>query len=323
MKRPPYLNKLATAAIIPLVAVGFFVALQGAGSSEPGKTFVPEGELILANLRDESLTFFDFQHGERVDVALAGPPHEMLKVDGNLFVTMGRKDLVAEVDIASRTVERYLVLDGGPHGLATDGQNLYVSLDDANEIVVLDLGTLAESGRIETGATPHIIERYGSTIFVANSGDGTVSATGGETTVTVPTGSVPESLAVAGPSALAVANSADDTLSLLALPGMSPVADYAIGGRPVRVVPFGDLLLIARSRFGDLAVLDPVSGELRAAVGIGQLTDGICAAPSGAWVAVAANGDNRLRIIDTERWRRSMDYDTSDGPGSCLWLGDD
>ncbi len=323
MKRPPHLNKLATAAIIPLVAVGFFVALQGAGSEPSGKTFVPEGELILANLRDESLTFFDFQRGESVDVALAGPPHELLAIEGKLFVSMGRKDLVAEVDIASRSVQRYLILDGGPHGLATDGDNLYVSLNDKDEIVVLDLATLAESGRMETGATPHIIARYGSTIFATNSGDGTVSAIAGENTLTVPTGAVPESLTVVDQSFLAVANSADDTLSILGLPGMSPVADYAIGGRPVRVVPYGYLLLVARSRLGDVAVLDPVTGELQAAVGIGQLTDGICVSPSGAWVAAASNGDNRLRIIDTESWRRSMDYDTGDGPGSCLWLAGD
>jgi DNA-binding beta-propeller fold protein YncE len=322
MNRPQHLNKIATAAMIPLVAVGFFVALR-AMESEPARPFVPEGLLVLANLRDESLTFFDFAGGERLEVELAGPPHEMVEVGGTLFVTLGRKDALAQIDIASRTVERYLVLDGSPHGIATDGTHLFVSLDDANAIAVLDIETLAESRRLETGNTPHAIALLGETLFVANATDGTVSAIGENSQVTRQSGKLAESLAVASASSLAVANASDGTVALFALPGMDQAALYVVEGRPVRIVLFGGQLLVARSRAGDVAVLDPVGGGLRATVAIGRLADGLCVAPSGEWVAAAANGDNTLHIIDTVEWRSSMEYDTEDGPGACLWLAVD
>jgi hypothetical protein len=37
-------------------------------------------------------------------------------------------------------------------------------------------------------------------------------------------------------------------------------------------------------------------------------------------VGATANGDNRLVIVDAERWLPSADYATDDGPGACLWL---
>ena len=319
MNHPKRLNRIATAAMIPLVAVGFFVALR-AMDPEPAPPFVPEGQLVLANLRDESLTFFDFEAGERVDVELAGPPHEMVQVAGTLFVTLGRKDAIAQVNLASRTVERYLVMAGSPHGIATDGKRLFVSLDEAGEIVVLDALTLAESERIATGDTLHAITLLGDTIFVANSRDGTVGAIGSLSTVTRASGTLPESVAVAGAASLAVANTGDGTVALFALPGMERAAVYVVEGRPVRVIPFGNDLLVARSQFGDVVVLDPVGGGLRASVTVGRLSDGLCVAPSGSWLAAASNGENMLRMIGTEEWTVSMSYPTADGPGSCLWL---
>jgi hypothetical protein len=323
MKHPRHLNRFATLAIIPLVAVGFYIASQ-AGSSARGATFEGSGLLVVANLRAESLTFFDYDAGLQHEITLAGPPHEMVAAGDRLFVTLGRGDAIAQVSLRTREVERYLVLPGSPHGIATQGDALYVTLDNSDQLVVLDIDTLAEQSRRPTGDTPHAVAVIGFTAIVANALDNTVAALGTGDEVRS-SGALPESMAVLDGRVVASANAGDGSLSLYALPGMTPLGQVEVGGRPVRIVATGDGLLVADARLGRIVALEPADDglEVVARVVVGRLADGICPSPDGRWVAATANGDNKLVLIDAERWAPSAELPTSDGPGACLWLDRD
>jgi DNA-binding beta-propeller fold protein YncE len=218
-------------------------------------------------------------------------------------------------------VERYLVLAGVPHGIATDGANLYVTLDAADELVVLDLETLAEHSRRPTGATPHAVAVVGSTAFVTNARDETISALGAGIE-TREAGELPESIAILEGRLVVAGNAGDGSLSLYSLPGLAALGQVEVGGRPVRVTGLGRTLLVSDGQLGRLLILEPVEGGLEVIerVVVGRLADGICASPDGRWVGATANGDNLLVIIDAERWAPSADFPTADGPGACLWL---
>jgi hypothetical protein len=323
MKHAPRINRFATLAIIPLVAIGFYIAIEARPASR-GAEFEPAGRLVVANLRAQSLTFFEFADGLQYEVELAGPPHEMAVIGDSLFVSLGRHDAIAEVDLRTRAVERYLVLAGSPHGMATDGSSLFVTLDTAAEVVVLDPATLTEQRRFATGDTPHAIVLAGATALVTNSRDNTLGAYGTAATVRE-TGELPESVAILGTSLVVSANAGDGSLSIFALPGLNSVGAVEVGGRPVRVLATPSQLLVADARFGRLLVLHPVEGgiEIAARIEVGRLADGICGSPDGRWVGATANGDSRLVIVDAERWLPSAEYDTGDGPGACLWLAAD
>jgi DNA-binding beta-propeller fold protein YncE len=320
MKHTRHLNRFAMLAIIPLVAVGFFVALRATDANR-GATFEGNGVLVLANLRDESLTLFDYESGLRHEVALAGPPHEMVLAGERLYVTLGRSDAVAQVNLATREVERYLVLAGTPHGIASDGARLYITLDSADEVVQLDLDSLAEQARRPTGDTPHAIAVVGSTAIVTNAGEDSVSALGADVE-TRAAGVLPETIAIVDGRLVVAGNAGDGSLSLYSLPGLAILGNVDVGGRPVRVAGAGAKLLVSDGQLGRLLVLEPVEGGLEVVdrVVVGRLADGICASPDGRWVGTTANGDNRLVIIDAERWAVSAEFPTADGPGACLWL---
>ena len=250
-------NRYASLGILPLMLLAIAV-FSRAANGETTAASPTEGTLVVANLRSETLTFIDLADDRRAELALPGPPHELLFEAGRLYVTLGRGDQLVEVDVQAKAILRTIKLAGEPHGIASLGGNLYVTLDKANAVVVIDRATLTELRRIPTGDTPHVIAATGSAILVTDSRENTIGQLE-PFPATAPSGAQPEGIAVVGNRAVA-ANALDGTLTIFDLPGLGSPRSLAVGGSPVRVFAIDASQVVASVQGSDQVVLlDPMT----------------------------------------------------------------
>jgi DNA-binding beta-propeller fold protein YncE len=312
------MNRVVGLSIVPLMLLSIAVFSRFAKDPTPAEP-PTEGTLVVANLRRESLTFIDLAKDERAELVLPGPPHELLVAEGRLYVTLGRGNLIVEVDTVARAVLRTLPLEGEPHGLAFLGGNLYVTLDKANEAVVIDRASLTELRRLPTGNTPHVIAATGGAILVTDSRDNVLrqlEPSPGQ----VATGGQPEGLAIVGGVAV-TADAGGGTVTFARVPGLGEPRTLRIGAAPVRVTPL-DASRVLVSLQGDdrVAVVDAVRGEVTKRLAVGARPDGACVSPGGDYVAVASNAAGAVDFYETAKWRRAPALSLEPGLGACAWL---
>lgn len=324
MRNPRRFNRLASLAILPILVLTIVLLNRAVDRpDEPGEP-PTAGRLVVANLRDESLAFFTFE-GDRVvesRLALPGPPHELLAVDGRLYVTLGRANLLVEVEPAAPGILRTLSLEGEPHGLAYAGGVFYVTLDRANELVAVDQATFSALARYPAGDTPHAVAVAGEIAYVTGARDGTVRAIdlGAGTATVLSTGALPESVAIVGDT-VAVASAHAGTLTIAARPGLQPAWTIPVGAEPIRVVAFdGRTAVVALMSQDAVAVVDVVAAEVHRTVDMLARPDGLCVDVTGRYLAVVANGADAATIFDADGWRPALTVRTPAGPGACAWL---
>lgn len=311
------MNRVASLAILPMMtlAIVFFARFADAGGSqaEPPR----EGELIVANLRDESLTFIDVKTGDQRNMILPGPPHEVVEAEGRLYVTLGRANAIAEVDRKAGAILRILKLEGEPHGIALYGQNLIVTLDKGNEAVVVDRATLTELRRYPTGNTPHVVGVSSDSIIVTDSRDGMLRQLEPEVR-TVAAGSIPEGIAIVGGRVIS-ADAGSGTLTFANAADLSGSMTATIGVAPVRVVAFGsERVLVALQGDGEVALV-AVSGEVERRMKTAERPDGMCVSPGGDYFAVASNAGGLVEVFSTEDWKLVTRIPLAAGLGACAW----
>jgi DNA-binding beta-propeller fold protein YncE len=318
---PEKMGKIASMATLPLMAVVILMASRAVSSTAQDRRPPGEGMLVVANLREQSLTFHDLarETGTRT-LILPGPPHEMVSSAGRIYATLGRANMLAEVDPKAPGVLRTVELDGEPHGIAVNGTSLLVTLDTANALARMDLGGLRESSRTPIGTTPHAIVVADAEVYVALAReDRLVELTSGPT---VRTGMLPESVAIVG-EFVVTANAADGTLSIFGRDGFRPIGTLPLGGSPVRIVPLdGARAIVALGSTAEAVVVDLGRMRIERRVNVGARPDGLCLSPSGAFIAVVSNADNLARVFRLPVWTPVLALVTGDGPGSCLWLAD-
>ena len=311
-------NRIASLSVIPLMLLT--IAVFSRVAKDPTPAAAPtDGTIVLANLRLETLTFVDLGSDKRTELALPGPPHEMLVAEGRLYVTLGRGDLLVEVDLSARAILRTLKLEGEPHGLASLGGNLLVTLDKGNEVVVVDRATLTELRRLPTGNTPHVIAATGAAIVVTDSRDNVLRQLE-PSPATAPTGGQPEGLAIVGPVALS-ADATGGTLTFATVPGLADARTLHIGAAPVRVTALdASHALVSLQGDGKVAVVDVARGEVTKRLSVAARPDGTCISPDGAYLAVASNADGTVDLFQTDGWRRAPSLASAAGLGACVWL---
>ena len=311
------MNKFASIAILPLMVLAIVVFSKPAATKDPLPT-PTEGRIVVANLHGESLTIHDLRSGASEELALPGPPHELAVAAGTLFVTLGRANKLAEVDLAGPSLLRLATLEGVPHGLAVSGGNLLVTLDGASAMVTLDPGSLVIIAHQGTGDTPHSIAVAGASAFVTDSRDGKLRNVGSGTTL--PTGAMPESVASVG-NWLVTADNTAGTLSVFTVEPFAPVGRVQLGGGPVRVIALDDSrVLVALAAAGEVVVIDLKAMKVERRVRVAARPDGLCLSPGGAFVAVASNGTATVQVLRLSDWRPVGSFIAGDGPGACAWL---
>ncbi len=315
------LNRLATLAILPLMFLTVAVAARHGTSTSPPQTAVlaPEGVLVAANLRDDSLTFHDLAaNGATTTLQLPGPPHELVSVGDLIYATLGRGNLLVEIAPSAPGILRTLPLEGQPHGLATDGTDLLVTLDTSEELLTVDEATLAVISRVTTGDTPHVVVSDGTNVYVAAARQDELTEVSADRSVT--TGALPEGLAIVGDYLLTTDNQAG-TLTVVRRSDFALMGRIAVGGEPVRAVALDDhRALVALNGTGRIAVVDVAKQKVERELDVDARPDGICISPSGQFVAVASNAVGTLTIFRTTDWARAGVIPGTAGLGSCLWL---
>lgn len=312
------MNRIVSLSVIPLMLLTIAVFSRFAKDPTPAEP-PTEGTLVVANLRRETVTFVDLATANRRELALPGPPHELLVEGGRLYVTLGRANLLAEVDIGARAILRTISLEGEPHGLATLGGNLYVTLDKGNAVAVIDRATMTELRRLPTGDTPHVIAATGAAIVVTDSRDNALRQLE-PVAATVPTGAQPEGLVIVGGVAV-TADANSGTVTFAKVPGLADVRTLRIGALPVRVIPLdGARALVSLQGDGTVAVVDVAKGEVAKRLRVAARPDGTCVSPDGGYLAVASNGEGTLDLFETGKWHRAPSLAFEPGLGACAWL---
>ncbi|MBI5947933.1 MAG: hypothetical protein HY875_07335 [Chloroflexi bacterium] len=319
MVRTARSGKFATIATLPLMAVAVLAFMRADFSSSVAPSSPPSGMLVVAGLRGDRLTIYDFgAGGAPLVLALPGPPHEIVESRGRLVITLGRGDALVEVDPHAPGILRVLHLAGEPHGLAQRGGELLVTLDKANALVTVDASSFTERARSGTGTTPHALATAAGAVYVTDSGDGVLREM--TTGATAATGAQPESVAIAG-AYVVTANAWGRSLSVFRRDGLALVGDVALDGIPVRAVtlPTGEVA-VALSDAGNVAIVDPASLRVRRTIPVAARPDGICVSPAGDYAAVASNAEGRVDIFQLPSWKPVAALEAGAGPGSCLWF---
>lgn len=313
------LNKVATLAILPGMVL-VIMLFSGAARQESDDVVSPaSGTLVVANLRSETLTLFNVATGRASTLALPGPPHEMVEFDGRLYITLGRADLLLEVDPRVPAVVRTLRISGEPHGIAIHDGRLAITLDQDDALVFVDPATLQGRPGPGTGDTPHVIASNGADLFVTDTRDNAVRLLG-EPPVVQPTGELPEALAVTG-EYVVVANYGSGTLSVFDSATLGQVTTVEIGAGPVRVLALDEgRVAVARQGSPEVVIVAVPTGKILERFDAPDRPDGLCLSADGAHLAVAGNGGRSVAIFDTASWKQAAVVNAGDGPGSCLWL---
>lgn len=318
--RAQQLGRLATVAIVPVM---MFLIVWARGTVLPhpsdGERLPPTGTILVGTLREPALVALQLANQTQRRLVLPGPAHELLVLDDRVYLTLGRADLLAEVQLPSLALRRSVALEGEPHGIALWGDRIAVSLDAADAVVALEPTSLTERGRWAVGDTPHALTSDGADLYVAEARSGTIRRIGSGV-IAVP-GGMPESLAVVE-GRLVAALTERGAVAIVQPDAPTAMTVVDVGPRPSRVVhAVGGRFVLALSGSGQVAAYDVAGSTPLWRVAVGQLADGLCLSPDSRFVAATAPGDDRLLILDLQNGEVVAEFTVNGGPGACVWLG--
>ena len=317
------INRIASLAIVPLMALAIVVGVQFAGDSSKAAAMPTAGTLVVAQLRGDALVFFDLSGSAGTQtLALPGPPHEFAASDGKLYLTLGRANALVELQTAVPAIRRIYSLAGEPNGIAVDGGDLLVTLDKGNALVRVDRATLSERSRVLTGETPHNVALAGGIAYVTDARDNALRAVelAAGTAVTSPTGVLPESVAVVG-GFVVTADADGNTITIIRRDGFTTVGSMRMDGRPVRVIALDDThVAVALNVAGEVAIVDVAQHATEKRISTLGHPDGMCLSPDGQYLAVASNETGAVQLFRRSDWALAGALQVGGGPGACTWL---
>ena len=183
--------------------------------------------------------------------------------------------------------------------------------------------------QIPVGTDPAAVTVAGGDVWVANSGDGTVSrisAAAGAVVQTIQVGNIPDAIA-SGPSGIWVANQGDATVDRIdPVTGDVMMRDIQVGGLPDGIAVGSDAVWVANGQDGTVTRIDPATGQPGGPVTVGSGPEGIAATPAAVWVANSL--DLTVSRLDPATGRVTATIPVGDGPnaittaGKAVWVSD-
>jgi serine/threonine-protein kinase len=230
---------------------------------------------------------------EQTVVVGVGPAGIALSPDGSrVVVTNKAVETISVIDTATLQVTDR-GLPGSPTGIVfgPDG-SAYVARTGIGGVAVLD-PQLRPSRTIPTGRFPGAVA-FGSRLYVANAGDGTITVPGDATPITV--GPQPSGLAVSPDGRLLyVADSGSDDVMVIDTTTLAAVATVPVGRAPAAVVADARRAWVAGGN--QITVVDAASRAVVASVGMGG--GAVALSPDGGHLYVADADAGTVRIVDT------------------------
>ena len=235
----------------------------------------PAATLVVANKAEATVSLIDLDSEDgRVVVTLAtgSGPHEVgISGDGAsaLITDYGQRgapgSTLTLIDIPAARVVKTIDLGDyrRPHGVVwlADGRHAVVTAEDQKALLKVDVEAGKVVSAVDTGQeVSHMVALApgGARAFVANIGSGSVTVidlAAAEKVADVTTGDGAEGVTVAA-GGRQVSNRAADTITVLDLESLEPLATLESKGFPIRATatPDGASVLVTRARAGDLAI---------------------------------------------------------------------
>jgi YVTN family beta-propeller protein len=251
-----------------------------------------EKSLIVANALSDSLTFIDPRTGEvqRTVRDILDPYHLRFSPDMKWFVTAANR--LNHVDIyrwdgQNLALQKRIATSKTPSHLWIDSKSatVYVTMQDSNELVAIDLATQVLKWRTQTGPMP--ADLYGlpgdRQILVANTGGDSVELfdVSGKEPVrvrSIQTGKGAHAFRALGDGRhVLLSNRVADTVSKIDLQTLQVTQTYKVPGGPDCLEVSRDArLLYATSRWTRrLSVVDLESGRMLKQVKVGKSPHGV------------------------------------------------
>ena len=317
------LGKWATLGIIPVMVIMLFMLNRTVNSGSETAEPPESGVLVVASLRDESITIYTFgdEPGSQF-LSLGGVPHEMAEAAGRLYLTSTEPSQLIEILPGLPGVLRTVDLPGSAHGLAIYEEFIWVTIEETNELLKIELKSLVVSLRWGTRVAPHTvaISETGVPFVVTAQTDNITSY--GLVSKEERTGSFPESVAVVG-EWVVTGNANGSSLSVFLVDDLTPLGDIELDGRPVRVLAIDDKrVAVSMHGVNKVVIVDLVEGRVTETFDAGGRPDGLCLTLDGAYLAIVSNADDVVQVRSTENWAVAIQIPTTDGPGACLWLSE-
>lgn len=208
--------------------------------------------------------------------------------------------------------------------LADNGNQLFVTLPDVNQVAVIDTRAWKVTGHIDAPANPRriSIQPDGKYLWVGNDGNGT-AGDGGVTVVdwadrkvaaTLSTGRGHHEIAFSDDSGTAyISNSEDGTVSLIDVSRLEKIKDIKTGAMPVSMAfsTAAKALYVAHQGDGKIAVIGGHSRDATASIETAPGLRSIRFSPGGRWGFAANTQNNTVTILDAamNRVRHTVEVD--------------
>ena len=257
------------------------------------------GSVLIGNAAGNSITFMDPKTGrvQRTLNRIIDPYHLRFSPDMQWFVTAANR--LNHIDIyrwhgvdAAEPLElvKRIRASKTPSHIAIDSQSrvAYVTLQDSNELIAIDLLTQTPRWTVSTGKMPADVHLTPNdkTLLVGLTGEDSVQVfdVSGEGAAVersrIVTGKGAHAFRALGDgSAVFVSNRTANTISKVDLASLSVVGSFAAPGGPdcMDLMDDGKTLLVTSRWSGRLTVIDIVSGEVVKQVRVGKSPHGVWA----------------------------------------------
>jgi DNA-binding beta-propeller fold protein YncE/predicted Ser/Thr protein kinase len=264
----------------------------------PAGVTVTGGEVWVANAGSGTLTRVSADGKPLETIEAGAEPRGLAASAGTVWVANAGNAELGRIDAANGNVQPGLAVEDTPHSVAAGATRVFVTNEGA--------GTVSEfyvpSGEprrdpFPSGTGPRGIAIADEAIWVANSGDGTVTRIAhGRITHTIEVGAGPAGVA-AGAGAIWVANEGDGTVSRIDV--SSPDAEpetVEVGDAPTGIAYGEGSVWVANSGDDTVSRLDPADGEpVGEPIDVAGTPTGVAAGEGSVWVT-ATDRDVVVRI---------------------------
>lgn len=228
----------------------------------------------------------------RVDISPLRGPHGVVSADGKAYFTAEVSKVIARYDPAANKLDWLM-------GTGQNVTHMVVLTKDLSTIFGVNIGSDSVSA----------IERS--------------NGRGGWNATVIPVGKGPEGSALSPDGReLWIANSGDGTVSIIDVP-TKKVTDtidvHAKHSNRLKFTPDGSRVLISDIGDGGLIVLDAQSHAVIKRLSLGKSCEGILIQPDGSKAYVAVSADNQVAIIDLQTLSSIGKLETGNDPDGMAW----
>ena len=225
----------------------------------------------------------------------------------------------------------HLLVDANGYYTPTNATSPAVPVNRISDEQIAMLAWYDDPGRpatIGVGSKPHGVAFSGTSIYVSNAADGTVSVIDPVTATvnaTITVGNFPRGIAYNGEH-IFVANNFDDTVSVIDPTTNTVNATITVGSGPYGVASNGTNIYVTNMGDATVSVIDPTTNTVTATITVGTEPYGV--ASDGTNIYVTNYNDNDVSVIDPTSNTVTDTITVGDGPwgvgfdGSNMYVTD-